>query len=218
MPRGTLAATNERRAAMSVTVSPLPELRRRRVGRRRRGRDGRDPEPGDRRDDRRGAPGHARRTSTARSRRRRPRCPSGSRRRPASAPSCCSSSPTHSTRTRRSSPSSSRRTSASRSRAARDELPVSSDNIRFFAGAARTMEGRAAGEYMRGYTSMIRREPVGIVGQIAPWNYPLMMAVWKIAPALAAGNVDRPQALRADAADDAAVRRSSPPTSSRRAS
>src|SRR6266550_1056915 len=73
--------------------------------------------------------------------------------------------------------------------AARDELPVSSDNIRFFAGAARTMEGRAAGEYMRGYTSMIRREPVGIVGQIAPWNYPLMMAVWKIAPALAAGNV-----------------------------
>src|SRR6185436_13621908 len=73
--------------------------------------------------------------------------------------------------------------------AARDELPVSSDNIRFFAGAARTMEGRAAGEYMRGYTSMIRREPVGIVGQIAPWNYPLMMAIWKIAPALAAGNV-----------------------------
>ena len=64
-----------------------------------------------------------------------------------------------------------------------------SDNIRFFAGAARLLEGRAAGEYMRGYTSMIRREPVGIVGQIAPWNYPLMMAVWKIAPALAAGNV-----------------------------
>jgi 1-pyrroline dehydrogenase len=73
--------------------------------------------------------------------------------------------------------------------ASRDELPVSSDNIRFFAGAARTLEGRATGEYMRGYTSMIRREPVGVVGQIAPWNYPLMMAVWKIAPALAAGNV-----------------------------
>jgi 1-pyrroline dehydrogenase len=72
---------------------------------------------------------------------------------------------------------------------ARDEVPVSADNIRFFAGAARTLEGRAAGEYMRGYTSMIRREPVGIVGQISPWNYPLMMAVWKIAPALAAGNV-----------------------------
>ena len=73
--------------------------------------------------------------------------------------------------------------------AARDEIPVASDNLRFFAGAARLLEGRATGEYMRGYTSMIRREPVGIVGQIAPWNYPLMMAVWKIAPALAAGNV-----------------------------
>ncbi len=73
--------------------------------------------------------------------------------------------------------------------AARDELPVAADNLRFFAGAARCLEGRATGEYMRGYTSMIRREPVGIVGQIAPWNYPLMMAVWKIAPALAGGNV-----------------------------
>jgi aminobutyraldehyde dehydrogenase len=73
--------------------------------------------------------------------------------------------------------------------AARDEMPVCSDNIRFFAGAARVLEGRAAGEYMKGYTSMIRREPIGIVGQIAPWNYPLMMAVWKFAPALAAGNV-----------------------------
>ena len=68
-------------------------------------------------------------------------------------------------------------------------MPVSSDNIRFFAGAARMLEGRSAGEYMRGYTSMIRREPIGIVGQVAPWNYPLMMAVWKFAPALAAGNV-----------------------------
>ena len=73
--------------------------------------------------------------------------------------------------------------------AARDEMPVCSDNIRFFAGAARVLEGRATGEYMRGYTSWIRREAVGVVGQIAPWNYPLMMAVWKIAPALAAGNV-----------------------------
>jgi 1-pyrroline dehydrogenase len=72
--------------------------------------------------------------------------------------------------------------------AARDEIPVSSDNIRFFAGAARMLEGRSTGEYMRGYTSMIRREPIGVVGQIAPWNYPLMMAVWKIGPALAAGN------------------------------
>jgi 1-pyrroline dehydrogenase len=72
---------------------------------------------------------------------------------------------------------------------ARDELPVCADNLRFFAGAARILEGRSAGEYMQGYTSMIRREPLGIVGGIAPWNYPLMMAVWKLAPALAAGNV-----------------------------
>jgi betaine-aldehyde dehydrogenase/aminobutyraldehyde dehydrogenase len=71
---------------------------------------------------------------------------------------------------------------------AKDELPVCSDNVRFFAGAARILEGRSAGEYMRGYTSMIRREPLGVVGGIAPWNYPLMMAVWKFAPALAAGN------------------------------
>ena len=73
--------------------------------------------------------------------------------------------------------------------AAKDEMPVAADNIRFFAGAARVLEGKSAGEYMRGYTSMIRREPLGIVGGIAPWNYPLMMAVWKLAPALAAGNV-----------------------------
>ena len=69
-----------------------------------------------------------------------------------------------------------------------DEMPVLVDNLRFFAGMARSLEGRAAGEYMRGYTSMIRREPIGVVGQIAPWNYPLMMAIWKIGPALAAGN------------------------------
>jgi betaine-aldehyde dehydrogenase len=69
-----------------------------------------------------------------------------------------------------------------------DELPVIADNLRFFAGAARTLEGRAAGEYMQGYTSFVRREPVGVIGQITPWNYPLMMAIWKIAPALAAGN------------------------------
>jgi 1-pyrroline dehydrogenase len=69
-----------------------------------------------------------------------------------------------------------------------EEIPPCADNLRFFAGAARTLEGRAAGEYMRGYTSMIRREPIGVVGSIAPWNYPLMMAIWKVAPALAAGN------------------------------
>jgi 1-pyrroline dehydrogenase len=72
---------------------------------------------------------------------------------------------------------------------ARDEMPVSADNLRFFAGAARLLEGKSAGEYMKGYTSMVRREPVGIVAGIAPWNYPLMMAVWKMGPALAAGNV-----------------------------
>ena len=70
----------------------------------------------------------------------------------------------------------------------RDELPVMADNLRFFAGAARCLEGRAAGEYLEGYTSFVRREAVGVIGQITPWNYPLMMAIWKIAPALAAGN------------------------------
>jgi betaine-aldehyde dehydrogenase len=69
-----------------------------------------------------------------------------------------------------------------------DEIPFMVDNLRFFAGAARCLEGRAAGEYMSGYTSIIRREAVGVIGQIAPWNYPLMMAIWKIGPALAAGN------------------------------
>jgi betaine-aldehyde dehydrogenase len=69
-----------------------------------------------------------------------------------------------------------------------DEVPALVDNLRFFAGAARNLEGKAAGEYLEGYTSWIRREPVGVVGQIAPWNYPLMMAIWKIGPALATGN------------------------------
>jgi betaine-aldehyde dehydrogenase len=69
-----------------------------------------------------------------------------------------------------------------------DEIPFMVDNLRFFAGAARTLEGRAAGEYVSGYTSIIRREPIGVIGQITPWNYPVMMAVWKIGPALATGN------------------------------
>ena len=72
--------------------------------------------------------------------------------------------------------------------AAIDEIPVVVDNLRFFAGAARVMEGKAVNEYMAGLTSMIRREPVGVVASIAPWNYPIMMAGWKIGPALAAGN------------------------------
>ena len=69
-----------------------------------------------------------------------------------------------------------------------EELPPMLDQIRFFAGAARVLEGRSAGEYMAGMTSMIRREPIGVVGQVTPWNYPMMMAVWKWAPAIAAGN------------------------------
>jgi len=69
-----------------------------------------------------------------------------------------------------------------------EEIPPSLDQIRFFAGAARLLEGRSAGEYLAGHTSYIRREPVGVVGQVAPWNYPMMMAIWKVAPALAAGN------------------------------
>lgn len=71
---------------------------------------------------------------------------------------------------------------------ASEEVAVSADQIRFFAGAARCLEGKSTGEYMAGTTSSIRREPLGIVGQVTPWNYPLMMAVWKIVPALAAGN------------------------------
>ncbi|HEV8565004.1 MAG TPA: gamma-aminobutyraldehyde dehydrogenase [Actinomycetota bacterium] len=69
-----------------------------------------------------------------------------------------------------------------------EEIPPIVDNLRFFGGAARTMEGRSAGEYMAGFTSFIRREPIGVAGLIAPWNYPLMMAIWKIGPALATGN------------------------------
>ncbi len=69
-----------------------------------------------------------------------------------------------------------------------DEMPAVSDCFRFFAGAARTMHGPVAGEYLQGFTSMIRRDPIGVVGSIAPWNYPLMMAAWKLAPALAGGN------------------------------
>lgn len=69
-----------------------------------------------------------------------------------------------------------------------DEIDQSVDQLRFFAGAARTLEGRSAGEYLAGHTSWVRREPIGVIGQVTPWNYPLNMAVWKIAPAIAAGN------------------------------
>ena len=69
-----------------------------------------------------------------------------------------------------------------------EEIPPMIDQIRFFAGAARVLEGKSAGEYMKGMTSMIRREPIGVIGQVTPWNYPMMMACWKFIPAIAAGN------------------------------
>jgi len=69
-----------------------------------------------------------------------------------------------------------------------EEIPPMVDQIRFFAGAARMLEGKGAAEYMAGHTSFVRREPIGVVGQVTPWNYPMMMAVWKFAPAIAAGN------------------------------
>jgi betaine-aldehyde dehydrogenase/aminobutyraldehyde dehydrogenase len=71
---------------------------------------------------------------------------------------------------------------------ARGEIPFVVDNLRFFAGAARVLEGRATGEYLKGYTSMLRRDPLGVIGSVAPWNFPILMATWKIAPALMTGN------------------------------
>ncbi len=71
---------------------------------------------------------------------------------------------------------------------ASEEIPMMLDQLRFFAGAARVLEGKSAGEYMKGFESWVRREPIGVVGQVTPWNYPMMMATWKIGPALAAGN------------------------------
>jgi betaine-aldehyde dehydrogenase len=81
-----------------------------------------------------------------------------------------------------------RNTGKPRGLTASEEIPPMLDQIRFFAGAARVLEGRSAGEYMTGHTSYVRREPIGVCGQITPWNYPMMMAVWKFAPAIAAGN------------------------------
>ncbi|MEV1288702.1 gamma-aminobutyraldehyde dehydrogenase [Micromonospora sp. NPDC049679] len=81
-----------------------------------------------------------------------------------------------------------RNTGKPRQLTADEELPPAVDHFRFFAGAARLLEGKSAGEYMAGHTSYVRREPIGVCAQVTPWNYPLMMAVWKIAPALAAGN------------------------------
>ncbi|MEU2155240.1 aminobutyraldehyde dehydrogenase [Streptomyces sp. NPDC019396] len=81
-----------------------------------------------------------------------------------------------------------RETGKSRHQMLAEEIPQCADQLRFFAGAARLLEGSAAGEYVAGHSSLVRREPVGVCAQITPWNYPLMMAVWKVAPALAAGN------------------------------
>ena len=84
-----------------------------------------------------------------------------------------------------------------------DEIPVMVDNLRFFAGAARVLEGRAAGEYMEGYTSFTRREAVGVIGQVTPWNYPLMMAIWKFGAGARGGQHGRAEAGRDDADHDA---------------
>ena len=81
-----------------------------------------------------------------------------------------------------------RNTGQPRQMIADEEVGAGTDNLRFFAGAARTLEGKAAGEYLGGHTSYVRREPVGVVAQVTPWNYPLLMAIWKLGPALAAGN------------------------------
>ena len=90
--------------------------------------------------------------------------------------------------------------------ASRDEIPFCADNLRFFAGAARNLEGKSAGEYIAGYTSIIRREPLGIVAGICPWNYPLMMAIWKLGPRARRRQRPDPQAVGADAAVAAALR------------
>lgn len=81
-----------------------------------------------------------------------------------------------------------RNTGQVREMIAAEEVAAGADQLRFFAGAARILEGKSAGEYLEGHTSYVRREPIGVVAQVAPWNYPLLMAVWKIGPALAAGN------------------------------
>src|SRR5690349_16801324 len=81
-----------------------------------------------------------------------------------------------------------RNTGKPRALTASEEVPPGLDQLRFFAGAARVLEGRSAGEYLAGHTSYVRREPIGVVGQVTPWNYPFLMAIWKFAPAIAAGN------------------------------
>ena len=128
-------------------------------------------------------------TSTSPARPRSTPSPRGVARRRRSARARCCGSPTPSRRAPTSSWRSSRRTPASRSQLTLDEeIPPMVDQIRFFAAAARLLEGRGAAEYMAGHTSYVRREPIGVCAAVTPWNYPMMMAVWKWAPALAAGN------------------------------
>ena len=98
-----------------------------------------------------------------------------------------------------------------------EEMPYASDHFRFFAGAARVLEGKSAGEYMEDHTSWIRREPVGVVGQVTPWNYPLMMMIWKIAPGAGRRQHDRAQALGHHAGVVDAARRAGRRSSCRRA-
>jgi len=90
---------------------------------------------------------------------------------------------------------------------ASEEIPPMVDQIRFFAGAARMLQGLSAGEYMTGFTSMIRREPIGVCAAVTPWNYPMMMGVWKWAPALAAGNTARPPTISSGSTWSWAARR-----------
>src|SRR4051794_12275690 len=150
----------------------------------------------------------ARRTSTGPTRWRPGRSRAGGGRRRGSAPGRCCAPPVRSRSTPRSrgrpgpaTPASrgarrrggrgaagSRTPGKRRGRRGGGEIPPMADQIRFFAGAARNLEGKAAAEYLAGHTSFIRREPIGVIGQVTPWNYPMMMAVWKFAPAIAAGN------------------------------
>ncbi len=187
---GILRTDNREEVCGMADRDAQQDLRRRRVGRGRRRRDDGGAEPGDRRDDRGGAARAPPRTSTRAVEAAKTALPEWLDTTPGGARRAAAEARRRARRERRGARRdrvAERRQAARRTRATR--CPVCSDNLRFFAGAARLLEGRAAGEYMRGYTSMIRREPLGVVGGIAPWNYPLMMAVWKLAPALAAGNV-----------------------------
>ena len=221
---GRAPAGPERRKLQARQRRPLehddhetPDLRRRRVDRRRRGRDHGGAEPGHRRGDRRGAAVQRRGRRPRRRGREGGARRSGSRRPRASAPSCCSSSRTSIDEHAEELAQLESQNVGKPIAAARDEPPVMADNLRFFAGAARLLEGKAAGEYMREHTSWIRREPIGVVAGITPWNYPLMMAIWKLAPALAAGNVQVLKPAEQTPLTTAALRRSSRRTCSRRA-